>query len=648
MVGEVHGHLGIALASSGRLEEARVHFERSAAIVEMAAGPDDPEVGAAYINLATLYRMLDDLPAAVWAIEKAIANIQITRGPDHPVLAQAVYTLGTIQWQRGDLRGAAEQFEMARRIYAANDMQDSAPSARVWNGLGLVAENLGDYPEAQRCFTRALEIFETVFGSEHADLSFYLNNLGRAAQQSGDIALARASLERALQVNQNTMGADPLQAANSELYLAHLEMSQGEQAMAEARLQRCLVQYVAQLDEDHFRVAETCGELARIREQDHEWDAAEVFLDRALASKGGSLNPALKTKLQVSLARVHLRQGDFSASCAEALDVETAAADQYRLTVQTLSESLSRRFAATRTNGLSVALSALLSQDEPSGMAAAAWDQIIRSRGMLLDELTARRRLVTTTRDPVTRNLAEEVFGARSRLADMYVRGAGDRSTAQYTAVLDQARQDKHDAETALAAQSAAFRSAAEDRNLGLVDVREVLPAGTALVAYQRFLRLGEEGDEPWYCAFVLANETITVVDLGAAAVIDDLIARWRSELLEAWAPGGVLAEAGIAANRELGLRLRDLVWTPCTVRVSGVESVFVVPDGDLHLLPLAALPSSQGGYLLDHGPAIHYLSREKSLIQPGTRSGRGLLAIGDPAYDGRVAPTMVASIAGH
>jgi CHAT domain-containing protein/tetratricopeptide (TPR) repeat protein len=646
LVGDVHGSLGIALASSGRLQDAQVHFERSAAITEVVGGPDDPEVGTAYTNLATLYHMLGDLPAAAGASAKAIANIETNRGPDHPVLAKALYTLSTIQLQQGDIRAASDQLERARRIFAANDMQDSASSARVWNGLGMVAESLGDYPEAQRRFARALEIFETIYGPDHVDLSYYLNNMGRMAEKNGDLTLARASTERAVGLTRDNLGADNLRTVTGEYYLANLERNQGDLATADARLTRCLDQFAAQLGEDHYRVAEASGDLALVKEQKRDWDTAAALLDRALASNGGTLNPATQADLQIIRARVHLRQGDVLASCSEALEVEDTAAAHYRLIVQTLSEGASRRFATARTNGLSVGLSALLSQSEADAMAVTAWDRVIRSRGMLLDELTARRRLVTTTQDPRTRMLAADVFTARSRLADMYVRGAGDRSPQQYTAVLEQARQAKHDTESALAAQSAAFRSTAADRNLGLAEVRAALPATAAMVAYQRFLRISPDGDEPWYCAFVLADDAVTVVDLGAASVIDELIAAWRRDLLEAWAPGGVLAAAGIATNRELGLRLRDLVWTPCIAQVSGVKTIFVVPDGDLHLLPLAALPRAQGGFLIEYGPAIHYLSREKSVVRPAVPSGRGLLAFGDPAFDGRVAPTMVAALA--
>lgn len=645
LLGDVHGSLGIALATSGRLQESRIHFERTVAILEAAVGPDAPEVGGGYTNLATLYHMLGDLPAAAGAIRKAIANIEHNYGADHPSLVPALYTLSNIHMGRGEVRAAVAQLERAQEILAANDMSEHPRAASIWNGLGLAARSLGDYTRAQECLERGLRIYEKAYGPDHIQLSYYLNNIGLVAQQTGDDERAGEALARAVRLTSEQLGADHLRTVSSEYYLAVFELQQGKLDVAATRFERCLEKLSADLGEQHSLVAEVCGDLALLKEKKHLLGEAGALLDRALATTGGVTNPATMAGLRNTRARVHLRQQDYVASCDEALQVESAAAEQYRVIVQTLSEGASRRFAATRTNGLSVALSALLAQEASTRPVAEVWDRVIRSRGLLLDELAARRRLVTASVEPESQRLAADVFAARSRLADMYVRGAADRTPERYAAALQSARDDKARAEAALATHSAAFRATAADRTLGLADIRRALPAGSALVAWQRFQRIASEDEEAWYCAFVLANDEVSMVDLGPAAVVDDLIDQWRSGLLEVWAPGGALAEAGIAANRELGARLRDLVWTPCADKVAGVETVFAVPDGDLHLLPLAALPDPAGGYLLEQGPTFHYLSREKSLVRAAVTAGSGLLALGDPAFDGRVEQTLVAAV---
>jgi CHAT domain-containing protein len=66
------------------------------------------------------------------------------------------------------------------------------------------------------------------------------------------------------------------------------------------------------------------------------------------------------------------------------------------------------------------------------------------------------------------------------------------------------------------------------------------------------------------------------------------------------------------------------------------VKRVFVVPDGAVNLVPLAALPVAGSGYLLENGPVIHYLSAERDLVpveERFARPGHGLLAVGGPAF---------------
>ena len=42
---------------------------------------------------------------------------------------------------------------------------------------------------------------------------------------------------------------------------------------------------------------------------------------------------------------------------------------------------------------------------------------------------------------------------------------------------------------------------------------------------------------------------------------------------------------------------------------------MFVVPDGALHLVSFAALPTGASAYLVETGPVIHYLSTERDLV---------------------------------
>ena len=79
---------------------------------------------------------------------------------------------------------------------------------------------------------------------------------------------------------------------------------------------------------------------------------------------------------------------------------------------------------------------------------------------------------------------------------------------------------------------------------------------------------------------------------------------------------------------------MRWRIWDPLAPYWKGAGRLFLVPDGSLHLVSFAALPV--GGYQVESGPVIHYLSVERDLVA-GARSagGRGMLLVAGPAFDG-------------
>jgi CHAT domain-containing protein len=99
---------------------------------------------------------------------------------------------------------------------------------------------------------------------------------------------------------------------------------------------------------------------------------------------------------------------------------------------------------------------------------------------------------------------------------------------------------------------------------------------------------------------------------------------------------GGSSQEAAEKSLRTTGATLRHRIWDPIAAQLQDVSRVFVVPDGALNLVPLAALPVGQTAYLLEEGPVIHYISAERDLVtaRDAFTAGRGLLAFGGPAFE--------------
>jgi CHAT domain-containing protein len=191
-------------------------------------------------------------------------------------------------------------------------------------------------------------------------------------------------------------------------------------------------------------------------------------------------------------------------------------------------------------------------------------------------------------------------------------------------------RADRLEAE--LARRSAAIRGRGDRATLADVAgrVAAALPPGTALVevvryrAYAFVVKPGQpRWREPRYAALVLDRDgAIRAADLGPAAGIDEQVKGFLAAVTERDPARRPVADEVLkAAGADLSAR----VVRPLRPLLSRAKHVVVSPDGQLNLLPFAALPDD-GAYLVDRF-GLTYVT-----------SGRDLLARAEPARSDEIA----------
>jgi CHAT domain-containing protein len=275
--------------------------------------------------------------------------------------------------------------------------------------------------------------------------------------------------------------------------------------------------------------------------------------------------------------------------------------------------------------------------------------------------MATRRRSVIEEGDLEGASLVRELSSACERLAYLTIRGVGKNTPEQYRHLLNESSAAKDEAERRLAEKSLPFRAKLARERLGLSEVRDALPEGSALLAFSRYERTeqaekaetspgdGKSGDPdakgvswredvPAYLAFVFRSgwRSPVVVPLGTAAEIEDLVSRWGQETAHGLRAPGWTPQEAEAAYREAGAALRKRVWDPIAPHLEEAELVLVVPDGALHQVSLSALPVGGEGYLIEEGPLIHYLSAERDVVPEAETEDKegGILALGAPAFD--------------
>ena len=583
--------------------------------------------------------------------------------------------------RRGDYQDALDGFDKAMALL--EPMGDAVWQAASLTGKGRIYLNMADVAQAIDFWDRALALFEAS-GLKTFSVDV-LMSVGSTLLASGDDIGALAKFERALALA-TELGNLRWQAW-AHRNLGSVYLFRLEPALAQRHLEKSL-ELLLPLDERRLNalVLADMGEAQQLLSHSHlalryfdealavsraagdrEEAARGLFARGALEERQGRLGQArtslnlalhererlfgsahpLVAETRAALARVDFAGGASGAALTAALSAEETSREHLRQTLRYLPERQALTFAEKRPRGLDLAISIVASGAVLS--AARVLDGVIQSRGLVLDELAARKRSIDIS-DPQVAALSVKVTQARQRFANLLVRSLQE-SVAR--PLLDETRQKKEEAERALAEQSAETRAEMARSPAGFEAVHSALPPGSALVSfvqYARSLRPGTvsfappPGPAPSFAAFIVraGRRDVALIPLGTVAEIERLVTAWRAEAAGRALLAGASAAQADVLYRATGSRLRGVIWDPLANHLRGANRVFVVPDGVLGLVPFAALPIGRSAYLLEQAPPLQYLSAERDLVSvPGTSAdkARGMLALGGPAFGEPVLP---------
>jgi len=617
------------------------------------------------------------------AWNEALTVAERTLGPTHPAVPPLLSRLAIVAQQFGDLDRKRELLERALQIAPGPDVPCYSELPAIQTNLGTLSEYLGDFQRARTFYSEALTRSRKCFGPTHSVTTTIVHNRAVLALSMGDLAQADTLHRQALQAWSERLGADHPFVANGLESVAAVALSRGRNAEATQLLQRALQMRRRASGPESASVASTLVALARAMPENDAVGALEK-VDQAIAiyQRGNRpQNPgsvafayslrgtlllrrrdyerareafamALDERERVfgadhpltAAARSEVASADFALGAVDAavrgaLEAEGTGRDHLRFTIRYLPERQALAYADKRPRGLDLALSAVAAG--ASAERASVLDAVIRSRGVVLDELGARAQLTAQSGDPVVASLNAAATAARERFANLMMRSIKGEDPVPRS-ILDEARTRKEEAERALAERSVSARADVEQANVGLRAVRAMLPTGSALVAFVRYERTVAPASTvksappmaASYIGFVIRADTdaVDAVPLGPATTIESAVTAWRAQV------DGRSIVAGIQdaerTYRTSGATIRRQIWDPFSTLLRDVSQVFVVPDGAINLVSFAALPTGTNRYLIEDGPLIHYLSTERDIVANTSQPpGRGMLAVGGPAY---------------
>jgi CHAT domain-containing protein len=278
--------------------------------------------------------------------------------------------------------------------------------------------------------------------------------------------------------------------------------------------------------------------------------------------------------------------------------------------------------------------------DAPEAVARAL-DLVLKCKLLWVEALAVCRKSLLEEKYPAQRAPIAELYFLRRQVAGRRWNGRGVENLKTHERLLAQWETRAERLETELAADvpelTAQKRLRAADRRA----VADALPPGSALVEFVRaadvdFRRLFTQAApaEPpaRYLAFVLPAgqpDAVRLINLGRAGEVDRLTADYRAVLSSAAGPGraAALAAAGAA--------LRSAVFDKVAPALGDCRRLVLAPDGALVGVSFAALPTDDGGYLIDRY-TISYVPTGRDLLRtvgPSAGSIAPPVVIGGPDF---------------
>ena len=677
-----------ALRRTGRQSEALELYERVVEGMREALDENSSKLLAARANRASVLKQLGHIEEATAELEDVLQRFLVgleAEGWMQPVL----WVRGTLEGcyaQLGRERDALELIELQLRGYRMRPdlYPESYPSllrARGQRSTRLV--NLGRLAEAREEIEGALAVAATVPDDQMRETRRYLLGLSASIlAELGDLVRARAAYETYLAPGPPPGGIDVTwveQLANYAQVL--LLLGETERAWKQMEALDDYMRRFGPLPTRHYatllaersraRVLVALGRydeaLESIETVERTWPGVTLQLKSRVLGRLGDSAAAIRVLEEGTASHPHegdpqliLEAGLFLPLHLRVLGrhdraravVREHAEDLVRLTIdveRTGSERDVGRFVSGATPALAIAIAFALASPDDDALGSAAFAAAQTLRGAPL--VPSRLRRVAERDADMTALLGDLQSVSRrvALVASEIERASGEEREAlgaELDALVRERDRKRGSISSRLVEQGAGSRVT---EPASVEQVARTLRQGEAAVALHRFWRPDLEAEDfagmrrkeaRYAAAIVRADASLTWLDLGSAAEIEDLVASWRGTLGVGMDRGiGKVSSKDRATGHELGTRVRARVLDPVLATAGGVDRLVVAPSSTLGLVPWDALPDASGTLLGDvvEIALVESLRHLERAAPP--EGGPSLLVVGGVAYDEEAAP---------
>ena len=571
---------------------------------------------------------------AIHSEQQSLNKRQELLGPEHPEVAASLFGLGLYYRNSGQIPEAEDSYLRALAIREKALGPEDPGVSLILHNLGyLYYYDLHDYARAKSMYERSLAIKEKALGREHPVVASTLGNLGLLQWKQHNYARAEAYYRQALEIFRKTEGQENESYATYTHDLGIIYKESGDYVNGEACYREALGIWEKVLGKNHPMVALGLESLGILYRDKGDYERASQFLQRAIeieVTKRGANHPDVANTL-VILARLKEAQGD----TAHAVDYQWRAAEieekniARNLWMGSERQKLAYFSSMTKEADRRISLHVRSAPDDPRARDLAL-TMVLQRKGRVLDALADTSAALRRGLNPQDLTLLDNLNDTTASLARLVLQGPAGHSPAEHENAIKSLEEQRDELQEELSQRTAGFYQPSPPTTIEAV--RHLVPDDAALIEFAVYHpsdpKASVEHDQPSetrYVAYVIRNRgAVEWRELGSAREINSAVDAFRQ----------ALADPQKTGVRRLARSLEEKVLQPLRASLGQTKRLLISPDGELNLIPFAALVDEHGHYLLERY-SFTYLTSGRDLLRLQVRreSKDTPVVIADPAY---------------
>jgi CHAT domain-containing protein/Tfp pilus assembly protein PilF len=603
---------------------------RGLTIAEKTLGPDHPLVARLLANLALFYLAQGNVAQAEASHERALAMQEKALGPDHPLVISSVSSLGLIYRTKGDFV-RAEQF-LQRALVAQEKVlgEEHNNFAGTLNNLAGLYREKGDYAKAEPLYQRALAIREK---TNHPFVTMALNNLANLYRDMGQYEKAEPLYERSIAIKEKSVGPDHPDVANSRSNLGFIYLARGDYAKAEAIYLGALATMEKARGPNHYEVGWDLSYLADLYFAMNDHAKAEPLYQRSLSILDSFSGPNYYhlADILVKLATMAAAEGKLAQAIAYQARANAIIEHNLALNLAIGSERQKLAYLARLPEQMNQAISLhvrfAVNNDTARELAVKT---ILQRKGRIQDALSNSLASLREHSGAKDQALLDQLNDITSQLARLVLDGPQGASVAEYQKRIKTLEEQREKLEEEVSSRSAEYRS--QNQPVTLDSIHRAIPADAALIEFAVYRPLNRKPPsgqaaygEPRYVAYVVRNQgDVRWAELGTTKGIDARVDALRQ----------ALRDPERKDVQQLARAVDEKVMQPTRALTGDATQLLISPDGELNLIPFAALVDEQGRYLVQRYSFTYLTSGRDLLRMQVARESKGrALVMANPSF---------------